>query len=45
MTPSPAAGPERIDLRALVSLTAPVLMGYGPLGMAFGFLLVEAGAQ
>jgi predicted branched-subunit amino acid permease len=45
MTPSPAAARERIDLRSLVSLTVPVLMGYGPLGLAFGFLLVEAGAQ
>jgi 4-azaleucine resistance transporter AzlC len=47
MNPGLAAAPEpaRIDLRSLVSLTVPVLMGYGPLGLAFGFLLVEAGAQ
>jgi 4-azaleucine resistance transporter AzlC len=36
-------GPDENHLSAL-SLTAPVAMGYIPLGMVFGFLFVQAGA-
>ncbi len=38
-SPSPAAEP------ALLTLTAPVAMGYIPLGAVFGFLLVQAGGH
>jgi 4-azaleucine resistance transporter AzlC len=33
------------DLYSVLSLTAPVAMGYIPLGTVFGFLFVQAGAQ
>jgi len=36
---------KRTDMRRALTLTIPVMMGYVPLGMVFGFLLVQAGAQ
>ncbi len=33
------------EFRRALALTLPVMMGYGPLGIVFGFLLVQAGAD
>lgn len=41
-THDPAAPPPALSLLAL---SAPVAMGYVPLGMVFGFLFVQAGAE
>lgn len=41
---SPASAPE-IKRFSVLSLTAPVAMGYIPLGTVFGFLFVQAGAE
>ncbi len=38
----PAHGPQRLSV---LSLSAPVAMGYVPLGIVFGFLFVQAGAS
>ncbi|WP_300051970.1 AzlC family ABC transporter permease [Malikia sp.] len=40
MPPAPAAAPA-----SLLALTAPVAMGYLPLGTVFGFLFVQAGGH
>ena len=40
--PAPDPGPLRLSV---LSLSAPVAMGYIPLGMVFGFLFVQAGAD
>lgn len=43
-TPLPTAGQPAAEAIPLLKLSAPVAMGYIPLGMAFGFLLSQAGA-
>ncbi len=45
MTPNPSSAvePRAVPL-SLLALTAPVAMGYIPLGIVFGFLFVQSGA-
>ncbi len=40
-----SANDPRINRFSVLSLTAPVAMGYIPLGTVFGFLFVQAGAE
>ncbi|MBS1228406.1 MAG: branched-chain amino acid transporter permease [Proteobacteria bacterium] len=42
---APAAFESTASSFSLLALTAPVAMGYIPLGMVFGFLFVQAGAH
>ncbi len=39
------AAAKTSDIRTLLTVTTPVMMGYGPLGMVFGFLFVQQGAE